>query len=41
MFKLENVFMKHDAPNLMLAPKEGSSQNVKVRNECKSTQLKS
>ena len=26
MFKLENVFMKHYAPNHMLAPKKGSSQ---------------
>ena len=24
--KLENVFMKHYAPNHMLAPKKGSSQ---------------
>ena len=39
--KIENVFMKHYAPNHMFVPKEGSSQNMKVRKECNSTQLKS
>ena len=33
--------MKHYAPNRVLAPKEDSSENMKVRKECNSTQLKS
>ena len=40
-FLLENVYLKHYAPNRMLAPEEGSSQNTKVRKECNLTQLKS
>ena len=39
--KLENMFIKHYAPNRKLVPKEGSSQNMKVRKECNSSQLKS
>ena len=37
--KLEDV--KDYAPNRMLASKEGSFHNTKVRKECNSTQLKS
>ena len=41
VFKLLNVFIKHYARNRMLAPKEGSSQNTKIRKECNSSLLKS
>ena len=37
----QNVFMKYYVPSHMLVPKESSSQNMKVRKEFNSTQLKS
>ena len=40
-YKLENVSMKHYVPNRMLASKDGSSQNMKVRKGYNLTQLKS
>ena len=41
VFKLENVFTKHYAPNCMLAPKDSSSQNMKDRKGYNSAQLRS